>query len=109
MDNITKQLCWSCAKACNKNKCVWVRTLSEIPAGAVVNKFGYIVHCPEFVKDDSTVSTIFQLALKYKITLRTYFRIKSKLNSIFTNITEKDMSVFLKYNRENSNIKEKTK
>lgn len=97
MDNQREQLCWSCEKACHKNICVWVRTLTKRPQGAIVNKLGYIVECPKYKKDKYwNPSTTKSLAKKYGITHKTFENYKSKLAEIFgCKITDEDVDTFL--------------
>lgn len=103
MGKIYKQKCWNCSKACDETQCVWVKTLSEYPLGAIVDDNGFIVSCPNFQEDEIIIKknknkylTIDDLAKKYNISVRTYSRISSRLKSIFGKANKNDMLVFLR-------------
>lgn len=88
---IDKQKCWHCIKACNANKCIWVRTCRKYPPGTVIDQEGFITSCPEFEKDKYYHQTVKELTKKYHITDRTYYRIKK----LFNPLSGKEMELIL--------------
>lgn len=102
MKDIYLQKCWSCSKACDIKKCIWVRTLKKTPPGAIKNCKGYIISCPNFEPDITAYFgeeiTIRKIALKYNKSIRCIFRIKAELVRILGPITNKQVDLFLQNN-----------
>ncbi|MBQ8468245.1 MAG: hypothetical protein IJ542_00630 [Clostridia bacterium] len=62
-----KQLCWNCAKACDKENCVWVKTLDKTLAtimGCEFDKDEYIIACKRYEKETKPA---FEKKIKAKI------------------------------------------
>lgn len=49
--NAWKQLCWSCKYACDRDECIWVKTLKKHYEGTKIDSDGYIIECPHYEKD----------------------------------------------------------
>lgn len=47
--------CIDCEKSCDIDKCIWVKTLEQMPNGCKLDKSGNIVECPNFVYDYESI------------------------------------------------------
>ena len=47
--------CIDCLNSCDINKCIWVKTLEQMPNGCKLDKSGNIVECPNFVYDYESI------------------------------------------------------
>ena len=78
MKDVTKkwgQLCWTCKYACDKDDCIWVRTLKKRYKGTKLDEDGYITYCPKYVHDEFCYS-IQELCDKLGITKSRYNMLK---------------------------------
>lgn len=109
MSKRISQKCWKCAKCTNENLCEWVADYN-LPAGAIVNNDGYIVDCPNFIKDnlkkqyDDMNET--EKAEALGIPAKKYHEIKHYLK-----LTNKEMTVeeYIQIKKQRRNFREESK
>ena len=107
-------LCWKCERACNINKCKWVKfcyafgnlnfldnlskeeILKYMPDGTELDEKKNIISCPNFVRDKLLYSTE-ERAKSHNLSVRKYNTRRSKIRKIIIDMFEISAIDFDKY------------